>query len=584
MFLVGVIPGPREPSLDQMNHFLEPLVGDLQEFWIPGVWYSSTPRYSNGRLVRCALVPLICDLKAARQVAGHASHSAALFCAFCLLNRTEGDINRLDIENFLPRTFAKHKEHALAWKNAQSEDEREAEFRKHYTRWSVLLDLPYWNSQLFTLIDSMHMILLGNLERHCKTYWKMNITISDGDGINVAVGNTKPSRNQATGPSEDKIDEALDILRFHGFQRFSTVSNTVLRALCDQLGIIFQEPRDRDIRIKLLFQLSKYVRVCASLIPSCARHAHSSQRLEKLGFTEGTQFTESNRQKRSADQDPQKDIKRLRQMDNRLINGFEDDLAGTRLLKYLQNSPLPLLLRLLEGKLHASSPSSPGAGIVSSTLQNESRQELAVRLMQFVSCCTLFPLSSAVYQGKQKGMTGLALPLMPGEVQRKPRETAVLGKETLSNVWSDIEKTILPSWISPSPRSPGSESARKLTADQWRTFCTVSLVVTLIRLWGDLPPDDRYRQLLDNYMDLIASTIILHAREMTPTRIETYKIYIHRYLEGLLRLYPKVHLTPKHHLSLHLTEQLKRWGPVHAWRLFAFERLNFLFQLTPTNH
>ena len=259
MFLVGVIPGPKEPSLDQMNHFLEPLVGDLQEFWVPGVWYSSTPRYSNGRLVRCALVPLICDLKAARQVAGHASHSAALFCAFCLLDRTEGDINRLDIENFPPRTFEKHKEHALAWKNAHSESERELEFRTHYTRWSVLLDLPYWDSQAFTLIDSMHTILLGNLERHCKTYWKMNITVTDGDGIDVAVGNAGSSRNRATGPSEDKIDEAFEILKFHGFQRFSAVSSVVLRALCDQLGITFQEPRDRDVRIKLLFQLSKYV-------------------------------------------------------------------------------------------------------------------------------------------------------------------------------------------------------------------------------------------------------------------------------------------------------------------------------------
>ena len=267
MFLVGVIPGPKEPSLDQMNHFLEPLVGDLQEFWVPGVWYSSTPRYTNGRLVLCALVPLICDLKAARQVAGHASHSAALFCAFCLLDRTEGDINRLDIENFPPRTFKEHKEHALAWKNAQSEDERELEFRKHYTRWSVLLDLPYWDSQVFTLIDSMHTILLGNLERHCKTYWKMNITVSDGDGIDVVAGGRKSSHNHTTGPSEDRVDEAFEILKFHGFQRFSTVSSTVLRALCDQLGITFQEPRDRDIRSKLLFQLSKYVCIFASLIP-----------------------------------------------------------------------------------------------------------------------------------------------------------------------------------------------------------------------------------------------------------------------------------------------------------------------------
>lgn len=80
-------------------------------------------------------------------------------------------------------------------------------------------------------------------------------------------------------------------------------------------------------------------------------------------------------------------------MDNRLISGFEDDSSGNRLLKYLQNCPLPLLLRLLEAKLHASSLLSPsGAGTTPNmphVAQAESRQDLAARLMEFVSCCIL---------------------------------------------------------------------------------------------------------------------------------------------------------------------------------------------------
>jgi hypothetical protein len=31
MFLVGIIPGPNEPSMEQINHFLKPLVNDLLE-------------------------------------------------------------------------------------------------------------------------------------------------------------------------------------------------------------------------------------------------------------------------------------------------------------------------------------------------------------------------------------------------------------------------------------------------------------------------------------------------------------------------------------------------------------------------
>jgi len=37
MFLVGIIPGPKEPPLNLLNHYLTPIVDDLLELWSPGV-------------------------------------------------------------------------------------------------------------------------------------------------------------------------------------------------------------------------------------------------------------------------------------------------------------------------------------------------------------------------------------------------------------------------------------------------------------------------------------------------------------------------------------------------------------------
>ena len=65
MFLAGVVPGPNEPPLTALNHYLTPLVDELSTFWEPGVLFSQTFNFPEGRLVLCALVLVICDLLAA---------------------------------------------------------------------------------------------------------------------------------------------------------------------------------------------------------------------------------------------------------------------------------------------------------------------------------------------------------------------------------------------------------------------------------------------------------------------------------------------------------------------------------------
>lgn len=147
----------------------------------------------------------------------------------------------------------------------------------------------------------------------------------------------------------------------------------------------------------------------------------------------------------------------------------------------------------------------------------------------------------------------------------------------------DMKRTALPSRISPVPRGVGSPSSGKLTADQWRTFCTVHLVISLIRLWGDERPDARQSRVLANFLHLVSLTNLLHMRNMTSEHIECIARENSAYLQGLRTLYPSFSLVPKHHMALHFPEMLRDFGPVHAWRTFAFERLNQIFQNTLTN-
>ena len=164
-----------------------------------------------------------------------------------------------------------------------------------------------------------------------------------------------------------------------------------------------------------------------------------------------------------------------------------------------------------------------------------------------------------------------------------PDEEVILCKDMLSQIWLDMRRTILPSGISPVPREVGSPSAGKLTADQWRTFCTVHLVVSLIRLWGSDTAGSRRFRILDNFLHLVTLTNLLHMRTLTPERIQRIEVENLEYLQGLRTLYPSSSLVPKHHMALHLPEMLRDFGPVHAWRTFAFERLNQIFQNVPTN-
>jgi len=158
MFLVGVIPGPHEPSKEQINHILRPLVDDLLQLWHYRYFLTSMAKYPLGRLIRGAVVPLICDLPATRQMSGFAGHSSNNFCSFCTQKSLE--IDNLDHKTWKSRTQEEHRRIAEEWRDAASEDVRATLYASTGIRWSELLRLPYWDPTKFVTIDSMHGFFL----------------------------------------------------------------------------------------------------------------------------------------------------------------------------------------------------------------------------------------------------------------------------------------------------------------------------------------------------------------------------------------------------------------------------------------
>ena len=90
----------------------------------------------------------------------------------------------------------------------------------------------------------------------------------------------------------------------------------------------------------------------------------------------------------------------------------------------------------------------------------------------------------------------------------------VLDQSTVDQIRADIAASSFPSWMERPPKNFGSPSHGKLKADQWRTVCTVSLVITLCRLWGSSSATPRQRLLLDNFLNLTRAVDLAARRSM----------------------------------------------------------------------
>ena len=174
LILVGIIPPlGREPS--SLCSFLAPLVDELQKLWI-GV-QMKTFKHSDGIRVRGALLCAASDIPAARKLCGFLGHTAKLGCSRCLKKFPGGfgeqDYGGFhDVSDWPKRTHRYHIDSVEKIKRATSLTAKKKLESKYGCRYTPLLDLPYYNSIKFCVIDPMHNLYLGTAKR----MWKLWIS------------------------------------------------------------------------------------------------------------------------------------------------------------------------------------------------------------------------------------------------------------------------------------------------------------------------------------------------------------------------------------------------------------------------
>ena len=192
---VGLIPGPREPKHD-INSQLQPLVQELLQF-LNGI-HIKVHNVCEPVVVRCALLCVACDIPASRKVCGFLGHSAERGCSKCL-KQFSGHIGQKDYSGFdrsqwKLRTLDEHRKNVaeiLKCRTVRAQCELES---KYGCRYSVLLDLPYFDPVRMTVIDPMHNLFLGSAKHMLKNVWmKNNLNAADLSVIQGCVDSMRVS-------------------------------------------------------------------------------------------------------------------------------------------------------------------------------------------------------------------------------------------------------------------------------------------------------------------------------------------------------------------------------------------------------
>jgi Transposase family tnp2 len=251
MFLAGVIPGPKEPPLTALNHYLRPLVDDLKDFWETGVKFSRTYNYETGRLVRCALLLLVCDLPAARKAAGFASSAHEHFCSVCHCTRSQQGYGDLDYHAWRRRTNSECRLSASRFDTAKDEATRADLFKQSGMRWSELLRLPYFDIVQCVVVDAMHNLFLGLIKEHFTSILGIGSPRIQEDPVlsikfSVAPIDFTENERKSVGKLKKWLEapasKVFSTERELAINKLKTVHAKALRFACDELDCALPDP------------------------------------------------------------------------------------------------------------------------------------------------------------------------------------------------------------------------------------------------------------------------------------------------------------------------------------------------------
>jgi len=161
---------------------------------------------------------------------------------------------------------------------------------------------------------------------------------------------------------------------------------------------------------------------------------------------------------------------------------------------------------------------------------------------------------------------------------------SLISKKEKEQIQQDISNTTRPRWQSGPPIKLGTKGCGKVKADQLRSCIEFDIPVSLMKLWSEVKPnegnglDDRRHKVLNSTM-LLATALRWGTSHRTSAKhAAEYMKNMRAYLASLKDLFPNTDLRTSHHNALFIGEMLLRFGPVHGWWMFPFERVIGLLQ------
>ncbi|KAG8939771.1 hypothetical protein FRC04_005977 [Tulasnella sp. 424] len=521
VFLVGVIPGPREPSLEQVNHFIAPIISAFQTLWDPGLWVPATSLHPDGRLVRAIIALLIADLLGARHMAGFTFPGHRLFCSYCMLPRDRMD--DFDIQLWPTHSTQQTRKFSQRWLAASSREDRDRLTETYGIRWSALNDLPYWDPLRQVIIDNLHMFL-ALLSKHTRGVWHMNMSVDGGEVAGdpfysppdiMTMAKAEFAMETAPKTSISKLPKKviIELCLRRGIRTGGKTATQLRQDLHDwriSRGILSASGRVAPSRMRLPFQPPPLSEVCRSL-----KFEYSNVKIteaERRIFSSMSGFGEQRNLGEIVDRESAPTLRTL-------CLQRKIDPSGTR---------MEMVQRLLDPAMNRI------------TLTSRSQRKDVEDI--------LAEISEAQEEDEEKT-------ILPDWIKAPPKKAGDVKHGKLSSQeWKSLFTvsfmiTLVQTWGCEYRRHPS-------TAEQ---------------------------EVLDNYLHLALATMLSTQLHMTEEVIELYESHMHTYLKGFRILYPTHSIIPYHHLALHTPDFLRNFGPSGNWSTGPSETYNGMAQRISTN-
>ncbi|MBW0491363.1 hypothetical protein O181_031078 [Austropuccinia psidii MF-1] len=162
VYVVGIIPGPKEPSFLQLNYLLMPLIKEIKELW-QGYLFQPPQQVLQDPLFMLPFPRPLRMWLPCTSLLDLFLIQETTFEIFALF--TKPKLKKL-ILNFTTHAHTKNHKSTIAKSLWASPQQRQTVFSEYRVRYSILEDLPYWDATRMVNLTIMHNLILVSLKDH----------------------------------------------------------------------------------------------------------------------------------------------------------------------------------------------------------------------------------------------------------------------------------------------------------------------------------------------------------------------------------------------------------------------------------